>query len=437
MAIDSETTPATASDPGLVRALGAWGLAAAVANTVIGGGIFRLPSAMAAAVGPAAPLYYLACAGAVGAVAICFAEAGSRVAVSGGIAGCVEAAHGRYLGFVTSAMVWLGSLLAAAGIGAAVADALGAALPTFHQPVWRAAFLVALFASLIWINIRGVRAGGGLVGATILLKLVPLLTLVIVGGLHGGGAAAPLLAPPSADIGRAMILGVFAFMGMETAMGVAGEVKRPERNIPLGILGALVAVTVLYIAIQLVTQNLLGEGLKTAATPLADAMGRISPTLAVLLTVGASVSMLGYLTSDMLTAPRFLFGMARDGLLPRAVARVHPKARTPWVAILLHGGLVTALAVTDAFNELVVLATLAVIPPYIAGSVAAVTLQRRGVALVGQPMNFPLTPLAAGIGVLAMLWIALQGKPLELAGMVGALVLASAIYLVGARVRPA
>jgi hypothetical protein len=98
---------------------------------------------------------------------------------------------------------------------------------------------------------------------------------------------------------------------------------------------------------------------------------------------------------------------------------------------------VTALAVTDAFNELVVLATLAVIPPYIAGSVAAVTLQRRGVALVGQPMNFPLTPLAAGIGVLAMLWIALQGKPLELAGMVGALVLASAIYLVGARVRPA
>lgn len=425
------------NERGLIRALGPLGLAAAVANTVIGGGIFRLPSAMAAAVGPAAPLYYLACAAAVGAIAICFAEAGSRIAVSGGIAGCVEKAHGRYLGFLTSAMVWLGSLLAAAGISAAIADALGQAVPAFQNLLWRDAFLLALFATLIWINIRGVRTGGGLVLATIALKSIPLLALVIVGGLAASHAPLPITPPPKTDISRAMILGVFAFMGMETAMGVAGEVKRPERNIPLGILGALAAVTVLYILIQLTCEGLLGEALKASRSPLADAMGKVSPALSALLLVGASVSMLGYLTSDMLSAPRFLFGMARDGLLPAAIARVHPTARTPWAAILLHGVLVLVLAVTGAFNELVVLSTLAVIPPYIAGATAAVTLQRRGVAEAGRPMNFPLTPVAAVIGILAMIAIALLGQPLEIAGMVGALVLASAIYLVGARRKPA
>ena len=390
--------------------MGAWGLAAAVANTVIGGGIFRLPSAMAAAVGPMAPLYYVACAVAVGSVAICFAEAGSRVAVSGGIAGCVETAFGRYFGFLTSAMLWLGAALAAGGIAAGIADALGAAVPVFKQVVWRDGFLLALFATLAWINVRGVRAGSGLNAITVLIKLVPLLILVVVGGLHGGTPAAALTVPAHASIGEAMLLGVFAFMGMETAMGVAGEVKRPERNIPLGILGALGAVTVLYILIQLSTQHLLGEALKASKAPLVDAMARVSPTLESLLILGAAVSMLGYLAADMLTSPRFLFGMAEDRLLPAVIARVDPKTRSPRAAILLHAAIVFGLAISGAFTELVVLSTLAVIIPYIIGCVASVVLQRRGVAEAGPPMNFPLTPGAAVIGAVSMAWDRAAGR---------------------------
>jgi amino acid transporter len=232
-----------------------------------------------------------------------------------------------------------------------------------------------------------------------------------------------------------MILGVFAFMGMETALGVSGEVKAPERNVPRAILGALVAVTLLYIAIQATAQSLLGDALKTSTTPLADAMGRVSPVLQGLLLIGAVVSMLGYLASNMLTAPRILFAMARDGLLPRFLGAVHQSSRTPTRAILVHGALVVVLAVSGAFAELAVLSTLVTLIAYIGGCVAAVVLQRRGVADEGAPLNFAFTPAAAAVGVVSMVWIAAQGTWQEVLAVLAALGAASLVYLVSRRRR--
>lgn len=430
MQTETKTTP---HDHGLIRALGALGLAAAIANTVIGGGIFALPSAMAKAVGTAAPFYYIACAVAVGAVAVCFAEAGSRVSVSGGVSGGVEAAFGRYAGFITSVMIWLGSALAAAGIAAAIADAVAKAAPTFHDPIWRGALIAGLMATLAAINVRGVRAGSGLVILTVSLKLVPLLALVLLGGLHVNLAQITGGAPPKADIGRAMLLGVFAFMGMETALGVSGEVKSPHRNVPLGLLGALGAITILYILIQLVAEGLLGPELKSSATPLVDAAAKIHPALAGLLLVGAVVSMLGYMTSDILSAPRFLYGMARDGQLPSALARVNPATHTPNLAIATHAVLVGGLAISGAFAELVVLSTLVTVVAYIAGCLAAVRLQGRGVATHGAPLNFRFTGAAAAVGVISMVWLAFQGTWQEVAAVAAAIAIASVVYLIATR----
>jgi len=420
---------------GLVRALSPWGLAAAVANMIIGGGIFLLPAKMAAAVGPAAPFYYVACAVAVGAVGLCFAEAGSRVAVSGGVSACVETAFGRYLGYITAVMLWLGAGLAAAGIGAAIADAVARVIPVFGQPLWRDVFIVVLFATLAAINIGGVRAGGGLVVVTMTLKLVPLMVLVVVGGLHVDAAQLTVATTGKADVGRAMLLGVFAFMGMETALSVSGEVRKPQRNVPLGLMGALLAVTVLYIMIQLTAEGLLGAALATSKTPLADAMGRVSPTLAGLLLVGGAVSMLGYLTSDILSAPRILFGMGRDGFLPAVLARVHPKVHTPYVAIIVHVVLICILALTGAFERLAVLSTLVTVEVYIAGCAAAVVLQRRGVAEEGKPLNLAFTPIAAAVGILSMIWLAFQGTWQEGEAVAAVVVVFTLVYIFALRRR--
>ena len=422
---------------GLIRALSPWGLGAAVANMIIGSGIFVLPARMAAAVGSAAPFYYIVCAIGVGAVALCFAEAGSRIAVSGGVSGCVETAFGRYAGYMTSVVLWGSAALAAAGVTAAVADTAARILPVFAQPLWRDAFIVVLLSTIASINVAGVRAGGGLVLLTLTVKLMPLALLVVVGGLHVNPAHLVEGAPAKADIGRAMLLGVFAFQGMETALGLSGEVRQPGRNVPLGLLGALFFVTILYILIQLTVEGLLGPALAASRTPLADAMARVSPILAGLLLAGGAVSMLGYLTSDILSAPRILFGMGRDGYLPAPIARVQARTRTPYVAILTHVTVVGAMAVTGAFEPLAILSVLVTALAYIAGSAAAVVLQRRGVAEEGKPMNFAFTPLAAAVGIVFMVWLMLRGTVQEWLAMIAALVVFSLIYVVALRRKPA
>jgi amino acid transporter len=286
-----------------------------------------------------------------------------------------------------------------------------------------------LVGTLAAVNIGSVRGGCGLVSTITVFKLAPLLLLVGVGALHGSMGNLTHGAPVHAHVGRAMLLGVFAFSGMEIGLGVSGEVKRPNRNVPLAILGALAAITVLYIAIQMAAQSLLGSALAGSTTPLADAVGRVSPTLPPVLLIGAVVSMLGYVSSDMLSAPRILFRMASDGLLPRALTWVNPRSHAPAAAILVHAGLVTTLAITGAFAELAILSTLVTLLAYIGGCLAAVALQRRGIATVGAPLNFKATPAAAAIGMITMVWIIAQGTWQECLAVLVAVALASLVYL--------
>src|ERR1700722_11835508 len=93
-------------DSGLVRTVGPWGLTASLINIIVGAGIFAVPAALAASIGPYAPLAFVACAVAVGAVAICFAEGGSRIPTSGGVYGYIEAAYGPPTGYVAGTLPW-------------------------------------------------------------------------------------------------------------------------------------------------------------------------------------------------------------------------------------------------------------------------------------------------------------------------------------------
>src|SRR6478752_5679687 len=103
-------------DSALIRALGVWGLAAAIVNITVGGGIFRLPASVAGSLGAAAPLAYVVCAVAMGLIVLCFAEAGSRVALTGGPYAYVEVAFGPFVGFVSGALLWAGVTAALAAV---------------------------------------------------------------------------------------------------------------------------------------------------------------------------------------------------------------------------------------------------------------------------------------------------------------------------------
>jgi basic amino acid/polyamine antiporter, APA family len=391
----------------LVRAVGALGLAASIVNVTIGGGIFRLPALVAASLHAAAPLAYLVCAAAMGLIVVCFAEAGKRVDLTGGPYAYVEVAFGSFAGFLSGVLVWLLGTLAVAAVTTILADSIGALVPAFGSGIGRAAFLIVTFGVLSAINIRGVRQGTWLNAVATAAKLLPLVLLIVAGAFAIRPSNFEWAEPVSAGaVARASILLLFAFTGVESALVPSGEIKDVRRTVPRAILLAMLVITGVYLAIQMVAQGVLGAGLAAERTPLAAAAARVfGPWGGTMLLVGATVSMLGYVSGMTLAVPRALFALGRDGFLPRVVARVHPGYRTPHVAIAIQSVVVCTLALTSGFERLAILSNLATLLLYGACSLAAWELARRDPAIAGSPRrrwSAAAVPLAA---CAAILWL--------------------------------
>ncbi|HET9020122.1 MAG TPA: amino acid permease [Acetobacteraceae bacterium] len=421
-------------DVGLVRALGTWGLAASVISIIVGAGIFAVPGQLAASIGAYAPLAFLGCTLAVGAVGICFAEGGSRIPTSGGVYGYIEVALGPLVGYVAGTLKWFGSLMSGAGVAAALADVAASVTAPQWVGVVRAAVVVGSIGGIALINVRGVRSGARLIGLATALKLVPLFVFIAVGAtaVHRANLALPATLTHAAP-GRAVILALFALIGMETALCASGEVVEPSRTIPRALALALSTVAFLYVSIQVVAQGILGPALAGSMVPLADAMGRFGPGLRTLMLLGAAISMLGCIGSDILGSPRMVFAIARDGLLPRALARVHPRTHVPHVAILSYAAVQIAMALTGTFVELALLSALTVAGLYIAGCFAAWRLARRGIALAGAPLGFRWLGAAACIGIGGMLIIIALASRAEIAGLLALIGISAAAYLLQTR----
>lgn len=417
-------------DAGLIRTVGSWGLAASIVNVVVGAAIFVVPAALAANIGPYAPLAILACAIAVGAVAICFAEGGSRIPSSGGAYGYIEAAFGPLTGYVAGTLLWFGDVLSCGGIAAALADVGVSLLPAPLKAPAHALIIVGTITGIAWVNIGGIERGMRLVNATTTLKLVPLAIFIIVGAsaIHAGNFQQPRM-PGSSGLGRAVILALFAFMGMETSLCASGEVAQPARTIPRALALGMGFVTVLYIAIQIVAQGILGPALASSTLPLADAMARISPGLRLLMLAGAAVSMFGFLSSDILGSPRVLFAFARDGLLPRVLGRVHARSHAPHVAIACYAAIAIGLALTGTFTELAILSALASAAFYIAGCAATWRLTRRGIAQAGTPLNFKGLNSAVFIGITSMIALIALASRSEILGLSTLIAVSAVVFL--------
>lgn len=380
--------------PTLQRVIGTRGLAAAIFNITVGAAIFVLPAHVAASLGAAAPLAYLVCVVATALVALCFAEAGSRVPRSGGPYAYVEVALGPYVGFVCGVLLWLGVTLAMGGVATVFADALSGLFPVLAGTVPRALVLVFAYAAIAFINLRGAALGSRLSGISTLAKLLPLLAFIILGLSHIQPANLKIAAmPPLGTVGEAGLLLMFAFFGMESALQVSGEVSNPSRTIPRAIAIALLGVAALYVSAQVVAQGVLGDALaapETAAAPLAAAAERFAgPGGARLILIGMTLSTFGFMTGMMLSTPRTLFSLAADGFLPRPLARVHPVYRTPHVAIVVQAIIVSAIAVTGTYVKIVVLADVAILLVYLACCIGAAVLRRRNVGADGTPFLMP------------------------------------------------
>jgi len=383
------------SEPALRRVIGVGGLAAAIFNITIGAAIFVLPAHMAASLGAAAPLAYGICVVATALVALCFAEAGSRVALSGGPYAFVQVALGPYVGYLCGVLLWLGVTIAMGAVGTVLVGALATLVPALGGTVARAAVLVVLYAGLATVNARGADWGSRLSGISTLAKLLPLVAFVLLGLSHVQPANLAITTlPPVGKIGEAGLLLMFAFFGMESALQVSGEVIEPARVVPRAIALALTAIGLLYVSVQLVAQGVLGAALATpdaASAPLALAAAQFAGAAGSrLILIGMLVSTFGFMAGMMLSTPRTLFALARDGYLPQSLARVHPAHRTPHVAIGVQGVIVFAIAMTGTYVNLAIKADVAILLVYLACCIGAWRLRRLDILPeTGTPFRMP------------------------------------------------
>jgi len=431
------TAPGLSRQPGgaadqLVRELGVRQLAAIILNYTVGAGVFVLPALAAPRLGAAAVLAYLVCGVIAGLMVLCFAEAGSRVARTGGPYAYAEAAFGSYVAFVVGALNLLSASLAMGAVSGLFAESL-LALTGVASPAARPVIVVGVVAVAAWINIRGLKGGARLVEAATLVKLVPLAAFVVFGAfaVNPSNLSWPVM-PPVSDVFATAGLIFLAFAGIESALQPSGEVRNPERTVPRAALSAMAAVVVLYVAVQLVAQGILGTALvDERVAPLASAAGAAyGPPARTLMLAAAVASMFGNLSGAVLAGPRSVFALGRDGFLPRALGAVHPRHHTPHVAILAFAAVALVFGLSGTFERLAVLVNLGSLLVYVVVALAAWRLRATGVRLEGEPFGLPGGPLVPVLacGAIGAVIVATVSAA-EVAAMAAAIGMATALYL--------
>jgi len=368
----------TANTPTLIRAVSRWQIVGLSINDVIGSGIYLLPAAAAALLGPASLWAVLLAGVAVSLLVLCYAQAASYFDQAGGAYLYTREAFGDFIGFEVGWMAWLTRIASIAALANGLALAMAALWPATAAGPARSAVIALGIVVMTGVNVIGVKSGARMAVILTLAKLLPLLVFVLLGVFHMdwdnlSGAALP----ERANLAEAALLLLFAYAGFENTPAAAGEYKNPQRDIPFAMLTMIAVVTLTYVAIQAVALGTL-PNLATSTAPLAEAAGRFAGPVAItLLTLGAVVSILGNMGNSVLMGPRYLYALAVDGYGPALFARVHPRWHTPAAAIVIPAAMALALALSGSFVQLALLSVIARLATYIGTAASLLVLQKR------------------------------------------------------------
>ena len=368
--------------PVLVRVIGRWSLTALMVNSIIGGSIFGLPSLLAAKVGSLSPLSYIGAGAGMLIIAGCIAEVSSRYEETGGLYLYARDAFGRVVGLLVAWLTWLTRIAAPAAVANLFCVYLAQFFPAVGSQTGRLLVLIVLIGQLTYFNYVGVRTGkhvsdiftSAKVGFLLLFVVTGLAALLLRPEIRVPSSVPPLSATAWFDT---ILLLVFAYGGFEGALFVGGETTNPKRDTPIALLRALVVVCVIYTAVQFVAVSTL-PSLATASRPLSDAAQRfLGPLGASAIGIGALISGYGYLSANLLHAPRVTFAMAEQGDFPSFFGAVHPRYRTPFLSILLYAAALFIFSVLGNFQWNAVLSAVSRLGIYGVMALAVPVLRRR------------------------------------------------------------
>jgi APA family basic amino acid/polyamine antiporter len=404
-----------------LRSLGRGAVTALVINSIIGSGIFGLPTELTRLLGRASPFAMIAGALVMALIIACMAEVASQFSGAGGPYAYARTAFGRFVALQVG-WFWLLSMIAG---GAANANLfvvyLAGIWPTAANSWTRVVFLAALIALPTVFNYRGVRSGANFSTLLTVAKMLPLVLLIAIGLLRF--AQRPELIS-SADIVRpglgpwltALLLLIFPYGGYENALAPGGEVKEPRRTLPFALATGLAVCASIYALVQFVTVFTIGAS--ASNYPLADtASVLLGGRGALFVSVAVLISTYGWISGGILNAPRIFYSLAENGDAPAKFASLHPKFRTPGFAILIYAVLVWGLAASGTFLWLLALTAGSMMVTY--GITCAALVRLRRVQPHAAAMRVPLgVPLAvAGIAICLVLLSRLGSRQLMLMGV--------------------
>ena len=369
-----------AESRGLVRTIGRWSLTALMINSIIGSGIFGLPSVVAGHLGRRAPLAYLIAGVGVAVIAGCLSEVASQFHQTGGPYLYARETQGRFWGIQVAWLTWLSRIAAASGTANLFTTYLGQIVPQATQPIYRAAILTVLVSVLAVLNYVGVKSGTRVSDFFTATKVL-LLTIFVGAGLawmNTNGAVTPIPLPHAIEAKNwleAVLVLVYAYGGFEAVLLATGEMRDPRRDAPFALLVGLAVVAVIYSLVQVVVSGTLADPTATQR-PLAESAGHIfGAGAAAAIAVGALVSIYGYLSANMLHTPRLTFALAERGDFPEIFARIHAKFQTPHVSILLYTALLLAFTLWGNFRWNITLSAIARLFTYSSVAIALLILR--------------------------------------------------------------
>lgn len=413
---------------GLVRAVGFWGLVAMCINAVVGSGVFLLPRETFELLGPFSLWAPVLFAVPVFVLVLCVAAAASHFQEPGGAFLYARTAFGDFVGFETGWMNWLARLTSLAALANGFVVSLARLWPAAAESGMRAALLVVTIGGLGIVHALGVRYGAGTIYAFTAGKLLPLVIFIVAAlALMPSNPIPPsfTLPGPGTRWNDAALFMLFAYAGFEN-MGVpAGEYKDPRRDLPLALLVGTLCIALLYALTQLAAMAVLPD-LGASQTPIADAAGvLLGPWGAVLVTVGALLSMMGTNSGTVLEGSRMLYALSIGRPAYGWLSRVHERFRTPLFAIAVHVAIAIPMAVAGSFAKLALLSTIARMTTYLVTCAAVPRLSKRGDGTFRIPLAVAILGILISVFFVATLhWVNLVAALVSIA--VGAL-----LYWVG------
>jgi APA family basic amino acid/polyamine antiporter len=416
-------------DDALPRRLGLLATTAIVVGTIIGSGIFRVPATVAGAVGVPAGVAVVWIVG--GLITLCgalsLAELAAAYPRTGGVFVYLHEAYGPLIAFLFGWTMLFLAPGALAGIALVFAEYLGTLISLSATGIQvTAAITLAACGAMAYRSVSGV---GSLISIATFAKVAAIAALVFVAFLMGDSSAGSFGqgAPPATDarwggVGLGLVSALWAYNGFQDMVSVAGEVRDPARVLPRALVAGMLIVIAVYLSANAAYLYVLPFDVLRASTLVAsDTMVRIvGDAGAAAVAAMVMTSTFGAVVGVTLLYPRIFFAMADAGLLFRPLARVHPRFRTPHVAVAAQTVATVVFALSRSFEQLIAAFILGVWPFLALAAVGVIILRRRRPDLHRpyRTPGYPIVPLVFFAGTVWVIGSALLANPVStLAGM--------------------